>query len=134
MNGARIRVLVGKPGLDGHDRGAKVVAASLRDAGMEVVYTGLHRTPEQLVDAAEQEDVDVIGLSILSGSHMELLPQVRERLQAKGLDHILLIAGGIIPEDDAEELQAKGYAQVFGPGSSTADIVAFIQNTLNHQS
>jgi methylmalonyl-CoA mutase C-terminal domain/subunit len=101
---------------------------------MEVVYTGLHRTPEQLVDAAEQEDVDVIGLSILSGSHMELLPQVRERLQAKGLDHILLIAGGIIPEDDAEELQAKGYAQVFGPGSSTADIVAFIQNTLNHQS
>jgi methylmalonyl-CoA mutase C-terminal domain/subunit len=134
MTGARIRVLVGKPGLDGHDRGAKVVAASLRDAGMEVVYTGLHRTPEQLVDAAEQEDVDVIGLSILSGSHMALLPQVRERLQAKGLDHILLIAGGIIPEDDAEELQAKGYAQVFGPGSSTADIVAFIQNTLNHQS
>ncbi len=129
MNAAApIRVLIGKPGLDGHDRGAKVVAAALRDRGMEVIYTGLHRTPEQIVDAAEQEDVQVIGLSILSGSHMELLPRVRELLVERGLDHVLLIAGGIIPLEDARVLEEQGYARVFGPGTPTAEIVAFIED------
>ncbi|TAH38161.1 MAG: cobalamin B12-binding domain-containing protein [Planctomycetota bacterium] len=129
-----LRVLVGKPGLDGHDRGAKVVAASLRDRGMEVIYTGLHRTPQQIVDAAEQEDVDVIGLSILSGSHMELLPQVRALLAERGLDHVLLIAGGIIPEDEARELERRGYARVFGPGTATGDIADFIEHNARRTS
>lgn len=124
----RIRVLVGKPGLDGHDRGAKVVAAALRDRGMEVIYSGLHRTPEQLVTAAQQEDVDVIGLSILSGSHMELLPQVRQRLVEEGMEHVLLVAGGIIPPDDAVRLQADGYARIFGPGTHTGEIADYIES------
>lgn len=131
MINRKIRVLIGKPGLDGHDRGAKIVASSLRDAGMEVVYTGLHRTPSQLVDAAEQEDVDVIGLSILSGSHMTLLPQVLSELQNRGLSHVLLVAGGIIPSEDAVALEASGFAKVFGPGTSTGDIANFIKENIS---
>ncbi len=127
MTARKIRVLVGKPGLDGHDRGAKVVAAALRDRGMEVVYTGLHRTPQQIVDAAEQEDVDVIGLSILSGSHLELLARIRALLRERGMDRVLLIAGGIIPAEDARELAAQGYARVFGPGTPTGEIADFIE-------
>ncbi|KAA3609033.1 MAG: methylmalonyl-CoA mutase [Planctomycetota bacterium] len=123
----RIRVLIGKPGLDGHDRGAKVVATALRDRGMEVIYSGLHRTPEQLVQAAEQEDVDVIGLSILSGSHMELLPQVRRLLVQRGLEHVVLVGGGIIPPADAAELEKGGYARIFGPGTPTQAIAEFIE-------
>ena len=134
MTEHRIRVLVGKPGLDGHDRGAKVVASALRDAGMEVIYTGLHRTPAQLVDAAEQEDVDVIGLSILSGSHMALLPEVRAGLEERGLGHVLLVAGGIIPNDDAGQLEESGFSKVFGPGTSTVDIVTFIQQNTYKES
>ncbi|HEX9795116.1 MAG TPA: cobalamin B12-binding domain-containing protein [Planctomycetota bacterium] len=124
----RIRVLVGKPGLDGHDRGAKVVAAALRDRGMEVIYTGLHRTPEQIVDAAEQEDVDVIGLSILSGSHMELLPRILDLLETRGLAHVLLVGGGIIPPDDAAALETAGFARIFGPGTPTNEIAEFIES------
>ena len=134
MTEHKIRVLVGKPGLDGHDRGAKVVASALRDAGMEVIYTGLHRTPAQLVDAAEQEDVDVIGLSILSGSHMALLPEVRAGLEERGLGHVLLVAGGIIPGDDAAQLEESGFAKIFGPGTSTGDIVTFIQQNTSKES
>ena len=130
----KIRVLVGKPGLDGHDRGAKVVAASLRDRGMEVIYTGLHRTPQQIVDAAEQEDVDVIGLSILSGSHMELLPRVRRMLEERGMGHVLLVAGGIIPDDDASELEATGFARIFKPGTPTAEIADFIEQQVSLKS
>ena len=122
-----IRVMIGKPGLDGHDRGAKVVAAALRDRGMEVIYTGLHRTPTQLVDAVEQEDVQVLGLSILSGSHMELLPAIRQQLIDRGLEKILLIAGGIIPEDDAAALKDIGFGMIFGPGTPTDEIADFIE-------
>jgi methylmalonyl-CoA mutase C-terminal domain/subunit len=122
----RIRVLVGKPGLDGHDRGAKVVAAGLRDAGMEVVYTGLHQTPEMIVAAAVQEDVDVVGLSILSGAHMTLFPRVKALLAEQGRDDVLVIGGGIIPEDDMHELESQGIARMFGPGTSTQDIVDYI--------
>ena len=121
-----IRVLVGKPGLDGHDRGAKVVAAGLRDAGMEIVYTGLHQTPEMIVAAAVQEDVDVVGLSILSGAHMTLLPRVKALLAEQGRDDVLVIGGGIIPEDDMERLEAQGIARMFGPGTSTQEIVDYI--------
>jgi methylmalonyl-CoA mutase C-terminal domain/subunit len=121
-----IRVLVGKPGLDGHDRGAKVVAAGLRDAGMEIVYTGLHQTPEMIVAAAVQEDVDVVGLSILSGAHMTLLPRVKALLAEQGRDDVLVIGGGIIPEDDMERLEAQGIARMFGPGTATQDIVDYI--------
>ncbi|MGD2135135.1 MAG: cobalamin B12-binding domain-containing protein [Gemmatimonadales bacterium] len=123
---AQVRVLVGKPGLDGHDRGAKVVAAALRDAGMEVVYTGLHQTPEMIATAAVQEDVDVVGLSILSGAHMTLFPRVHQLLTEAGRDDILLIGGGIIPEEDVARLEAQGVAKVFGPGARTQDIVDFI--------
>lgn len=123
----KIRVLVAKPGLDGHDRGAKVVARGLRDAGMEVIYTGLHQTPEEIVEAAIQEDVQVIGLSVLSGAHMTLLPRVVEILREKGAAEILVIGGGIIPEDDAKALKANGVAEVFGPGSSLKAIVDFIR-------
>lgn len=122
----RIRILVGKPGLDGHDRGAKVVAAGLRDAGMEVVYTGLHQTPEMIVAAAVQEDVDVVGLSILSGAHMTLFPRVKALLEDQGRDDVLVVGGGIIPEDDMKELESKGIARMFGPGTSTQDIVDYI--------
>lgn len=123
----KIRVLVAKPGLDGHDRGAKVVARALRDAGMEVVYTGLHQSPEEIVEAALQEDVHVIGLSVLSGAHMTLLPRVVELLRQRDASDILVIGGGIIPEQDAQILKAKGVAAIFGPGSSLKSIVDFIQ-------
>ena len=123
----KIRVLVGKPGLDGHDRGAKVVAAALRDAGMEVIYTGLHQTPDQIVDAAAQEDVDVVALSILSGAHMTLFPEIQSRMNAHGIGDKLLTGGGIIPPDDIKALAGRGVGRLFGPGSSTQDIVAYIR-------
>lgn len=123
----KIRVLVGKPGLDGHDRGAKVVAAALRDSGMEVIYTGLHQTPEQVVEAAVQEDVDVVALSILSGAHMTLFPEVQRLMRDRGIGDRLLTGGGIIPPDDMETLRQQGVGTLFGPGSSTQDIVAYIR-------
>jgi methylmalonyl-CoA mutase C-terminal domain/subunit len=122
-----IRVLVAKPGLDGHDRGAKVVAAALRDAGMEVIYTGLHQTPEMIARAAVQEDADVVGLSILSGAHMTLFPRVRQLLEAEGRGDILLTGGGIIPQDDAAALEAQGIGRLFGPGTPTSDLIAYIR-------
>jgi len=129
MSDARkIRVLVAKPGLDGHDRGAKVIAASFRDAGFEVIYTGLHQTPEMIVSAAVQEDVDVVALSVLSGAHMTLFPRVRELLAAEGADHVLLTGGGIIPEEDMAALSAKGVGRLFGPGTPTGDAVAYIRS------
>lgn len=124
----KIRVLVGKPGLDGHDRGAKVVAAALRDAGMEVVYTGLHQTPEQIVEAALQEDVDVIALSILSGAHMTLFPRILELMKNEGMEDVLLTGGGIIPRADMEKLLEMGAGRLFGPGTPTRDIVAYIRS------
>jgi methylmalonyl-CoA mutase C-terminal domain/subunit len=122
-----IRVLVAKPGLDGHDRGAKVVAAALRDAGMEVIYTGLHQTPDMIASAAVQEDVDVVGLSILSGAHMTLFPRVRELLHDAGRDDVLITGGGIIPKEDMEQLHAQGIGRLFGPGTRTSDLVEYIQ-------
>jgi methylmalonyl-CoA mutase, C-terminal domain len=122
-----IRVLIAKPGLDGHDRGAKVVAAALRDAGMEVIYTGLHQTPEMIATAAVQEDVDVVGLSILSGAHMTLFPRVRELLREMGREDVLLTGGGIIPKEDIEELQRLGIGQLFGPGTPTTDLIDYIK-------
>ena len=122
-----IRVLIAKPGLDGHDRGAKVVAAALRDAGMEVIYTGLHQTPEMIATAAVQEDVDVVGLSILSGAHMTLFPRVRELLGEMGRDDVLLTGGGIIPREDIEELQRRGVGKLFGPGTPTTDLIDYIK-------
>ncbi len=122
-----IRVLVAKPGLDGHDRGAKVVAAALRDAGMEVIYTGLHQTPEMIASAAVQEDVDVVGLSILSGAHMTLFPRVRDLLAEQGRDDVLVTGGGIIPKEDMEALQEQGIGKLFGPGTSTQDLVDYIR-------
>ncbi|MFO7168207.1 MAG: cobalamin B12-binding domain-containing protein [Chloroflexota bacterium] len=123
-----IRVLVAKPGLDGHDRGAKVIARALRDAGMEVIYTGIQQTPEMIVEAALQEDVDVVGLSILSGAHMTLLPRVTALLREQGMEDVLVIAGGIISDDDARELRERhGIAAVYGPGTSTQEIVRFIR-------
>jgi methylmalonyl-CoA mutase, C-terminal domain len=130
MNKGRIRVLLAKPGLDGHDRGAKVVARALRDAGMEVIYTGIRQTPEMIVEAAIQEDVDVVGLSILSGAHLELFPPIIEGLRKKGREDVLVIAGGIIPEDDISALQEMGVKAVFGPGTSTEDIIHFIQKEI----
>ena len=121
-----IRVLVAKPGLDGHDRGAKVVAASLRDAGMEVIYTGLHQTPEMIATAAIQEDVDVVGLSILSGAHMTLFPRVLDLLRQHGREDILITGGGIIPKEDMEELQRQGVGKLFGPGTPTTDLADYI--------
>ncbi len=129
-----IRVLVAKPGLDGHDRGAKVVATALRDAGMEVIYTGLHQTPEMITEAAVQEDVDVVGLSILSGAHLTLVPRVRELLREKGREDALLVLGGIIPPEDVEQLERHGVAKLFGPGTSTRDIVAYITGWAEHAS
>jgi len=123
----KIRVLVAKPGLDGHDRGAKVVARALRDAGMEVIYTGLQQTPEMIVEAALQEDVDVVGLSILSGAHMALLPRVTELLRERGAADILVVAGGIIPDEDIDPLKQAGIAAIYGPGTPTGEIVAFIR-------
>jgi methylmalonyl-CoA mutase C-terminal domain/subunit len=122
-----IRVLVAKPGLDGHDRGAKVVAASLRDAGMEVVYTGLHQTPEMIARAAVQEDVDVVGLSILSGAHMTLFPRVKQLLDQAGRGDILVTGGGIIPKEDMDTLETQGIGRLFGPGTPTGDLIEYIQ-------
>ena len=123
-----IRVLVAKPGLDGHDRGAKVVAAALRDAGMEVVYTGLHQTPEMIATAAVQEDVDVVGLSILSGAHMTLFPRVRQLMVESGRPDILVTGGGIIPAEDMAALRQQGIGRLFGPGTPTADLIEYIQS------
>jgi methylmalonyl-CoA mutase C-terminal domain/subunit len=123
----RIRVLVAKPGLDGHDRGAKIVARALRDAGMEVIYTGLRQTPEQIVSAAVQEDVNAIGISILSGAHNTIIPRICELMRAEGLDDVLLVVGGIIPDEDIPELKKVGVSEVFQPGASTQDIVEFIR-------
>ena len=122
-----IRVLVAKPGLDGHDRGAKVVAAALRDAGMEVIYTGLHQTPEMIASAAVQEDVDVVGLSILSGAHMTLFPRVKQLLAEQGRDDILLTGGGIIPKEDMEALERGGSGKLFGPGTPTTALIQYIR-------
>ena len=124
----RIRVLVAKPGLDGHDRGAKVIAAAFRDAGFEVIYTGLHQTPEMVVAAAVQEDVDVVAMSVLSGAHMTLFPRVRELLCAEGLEHILLTGGGIIPREDANALAKLGIGRIFGPGTTTGQAVSYIRD------
>ena len=123
----KIRVLVAKPGLDGHDRGAKVIAASFRDAGFEVIYTGLHQTPEMIVNAAVQEDVDVVALSVLSGAHMTLFPRVLELLKEEGADGVLLTGGGIIPEADMEALKEAGVGRLFGPGTPTSEAVAYIR-------
>jgi methylmalonyl-CoA mutase C-terminal domain/subunit len=127
MTEKKIRVLVAKPGLDGHDRGAKVIARALRDAGMEVVYTGIRQTPEMIAEAALQEDVDVVGMSILSGAHMTLFPRVMDLLHANGMDDVLVVAGGIIPNEDVPALQELGVQAVFGPGTRTDEIVAFIR-------
>jgi methylmalonyl-CoA mutase C-terminal domain/subunit len=123
-----IRVLVAKPGLDGHDRGAKVVAAALRDAGMEVVYTGLHQTPEMIATAAVQEDVDVVGLSILSGAHMTLFPRVRQLLEEMGRPDVLVTGGGIIPPEDMAALQERGVGRLFGPGTPTSELIGYIES------
>jgi len=126
----KIRVLVAKPGLDGHDRGAKVVAAALRDAGMEVIYTGLHQTPEQIVEAAIQEDVDFIGISILSGAHMTIFPRILKLLQDKGAGHIIVSGGGIIPREDMEKLEKVGVKKLFGPGTPTSEIVEWAREVI----
>ena len=123
----KIRVLLAKAGLDGHDRGVKVIARALRDAGMEVIYTGLHNTPEQVVRAALQEDVDVIGVSILSGAHMTIFPRILELMKQHGMDDVVLIGGGIIPDDDKEKLKQMGVREIFGPGASLNEIVEFIR-------
>ena len=128
--GRKIRVLVAKPGLDGHDRGAKIVARALRDAGMEVIYTGLHQTAEMIVDAAVQEDVDVVGLSLLSGAHLTLFVDVAKLLKKKGMDDVLVVGGGIIPEEDIPKLRKKGIKGVFGPGTPCDDIVDFIKKNV----
>ena len=127
MTERRIRILVAKPGLDGHDRGAKVVARALRDAGYEVIYTGLRQTPQQIADAAVQEDVDLVGLSCLSGAHNTLFPKVKQLLADQGADDIIVFGGGIIPDDDAVGLKERGVEAVFGPGTDTRDIVRFIE-------
>jgi len=130
MKKGKIRVLVAKPGLDGHDRGAKVVARALRDAGMEVIYTGIRQTPEMIVETAIQEDVDVVGMSILSGAHLELFPIVTQGLRNKGKRDTLVLAGGIIPEDDMPTLKQMGVKEIFGPGTPTGDIVNYIRKEL----
>ncbi len=128
-----IRVLVAKPGLDGHDRGAKVIARALRDAGMEVIYTGIRQTPEMIVETALQEDVDVVGLSILSGAHLELVPLIVEKLKAKGKGDAVVVLGGIIPEEDYESLKKAGVQGIFGPGASTKDVSAFIKKAVEEK-
>ena len=130
MTEKKIRVLVAKPGLDGHDRGAKVVARALRDAGMEVIYTGLRQTPEMIAEAALQEDVDVVGLSILSGAHMTLVPRILELLRENGVEDVVVVVGGTIPDDDAQELRKLGVAGVFGPGAPTTEIVDFVKGAV----
>ena len=128
--GRRIRVLIAKPGLDGHDRGAKVVARALRDAGMEVIYTGIRQTPEMIAEAALQEDVDAIGLSILSGAHLEIFPEVIAKLQERGLADVVLFAGGTIPEEDYQPLKDLGIQAVFGPGTPTTETIAFLERSV----
>ena len=125
-----VRVLVAKPGLDGHDRGAKVVARALRDAGMEVIYTGIRQTPQMIVEAASQEDVDVVGLSLLSGAHMEIFPEIIRLLKEKDMEDVIVLAGGIIPGEDREPLLELGIKAIFGPGTSSRDIVQFIQQAM----
>ena len=125
--GRRIRVVVAKPGLDGHDRGAKIIARALRDAGMEVIYTGLHQTPEQIVETALQEDADAIGISILSGAHMTLVPKIVQLLKDQGAEDVCLVVGGTIPADDIPELKRLGVAEIFTPGSTVQEIIDFIQ-------
>lgn len=128
MSQSKIRVLLAKPGLDGHDRGVKVIARALRDAGMEVIYTGLRQTPEMIVNAALQEDVQIVGLSILSGAHMTIFPRVAQLMKEKGLDDVPLFGGGIIPEDDIPKLKEAGVSEIFLPGTSTEDVIAWINN------
>jgi methylmalonyl-CoA mutase C-terminal domain/subunit len=128
-----IRVLVGKPGLDGHDRGAKVIARALRDSGMEVIYTGIRQSPQMIAQAASQEDVDVIGMSILSGAHLEILPEIMSLLKDQGMDDVIVVVGGIIPEVDRQPLKDLGIAEVFGPGTTTGSIVDFIQEKIKER-
>ena len=130
MNERKIRVLVAKPGLDGHDRGAKVIARALRDAGMEVIYTGLRQTPEMIASAALQEDVDAVGISILSGAHNTLCPRIVDLLRENGMDDTLVVVGGIVPQDDIQKLKDYGVSEVFLPGTSTEDIIAFIRKSV----
>lgn len=134
MSAGRIRVLVAKPGLDGHDRGAKIIARALRDAGMEVIYTGLRQTPEQIVHAALEEDVDVIGISILSGAHNTILPRIVKLAREKGLEDVVTIVGGIVPDEDISQLKKNGVAEIFQPGSSTQDIIDFIRRHVPQKS
>jgi len=133
MSNRKIRVLVAKPGLDGHDRGAKVIARALRDAGMEVIYTGLRQTPEMIAAAALQEDVDAVGISILSGAHNTLCPRIVELLHKNGMNDTLVVVGGIVPQEDIPELKAKGISEIFLPGTSTEDIVDFINKNVRHE-
>jgi methylmalonyl-CoA mutase C-terminal domain/subunit len=126
----KIRVVVAKPGLDGHDRGAKIIARALRDAGMEVIYTGLHQTPEQIVETVIQEDADAVGLSILSGAHMTLIPRILEGLKERDADDVVVIAGGTIPGDDIPELKSLGVAEIFTPGAATQEIIDFVRNAV----
>ena len=133
MSERPIRVLIAKPGLDGHDRGAKVVARALRDSGMEVIYTGIRQTPDMIVEAALQEDVDVIGLSILSGAHMDLFPRIVDLAKQKGLNDVVFVCGGIIPEDDIPALKEMGFANAFGPGAFTQDLVNFIKEEVTRR-
>lgn len=133
MNERKIRVLVAKPGLDGHDRGAKVIARALRDAGMEVIYTGLRQTPEMIASAALQEDVDAVGISILSGAHNTLCPRIVDLLKANGMDDTLVLVGGIVPQEDIAKLKAIGVSEIFLPGTSTEDIVTFIRANVRDQ-
>ena len=133
MSDRKIRVLIGKPGLDGHDRGAKVVARALRDAGMEVVYTGLHRSPEEIVETAIQEDVDAIGLSVLSGAHMTLLPRVVELLNQQGVNDILVFGGGVIPDEDRQALLKQGIAEIFVPGGATQKTIEFLKKRFGNR-
>ena len=126
----RLRVIVAKPGLDGHDRGAKIIARAFRDAGFEVIYTGLRQTPEQIVNAALQEDADVVGLSVLSGAHMTLCPRIMELMKKEGLDDVMVVVGGIIPNQDIPKLKASGVAEIFQPGASTEDIIAYVRKNV----
>ena len=127
MPDRKLRILVAKPGLDGHDRGAKIIARALRDAGMEVIYTGLHQVPEQVVETVIQEDADAVGISILSGAHMTLVPRIVDGLRERGADDVLVVVGGTIPDDDVAELRERGVAAVFTPGAATGDIVEFLR-------
>ena len=130
MPDKKIRVVIAKPGLDGHDRGAKIIARALRDAGMEVIYTGLHQTPEQIVETAIQEDADAVGVSILSGAHMTLVPRIVDGLKENGADDVLVVVGGTVPPDDADKLKGAGVSAVFGPGATTAEIVDFLRGAV----